>query len=88
MNAERIYADTSTIIALHWRRDAKHENACDWKDRHAEALPLWTPWHRVEVFNSLRQLAQAAAMRQDDARRIISRLTYDLSFYYTHEERD
>jgi predicted nucleic acid-binding protein len=27
-------------------------------------------------------------MREADARRIISRLTYDLSFYYTHEERD
>jgi predicted nucleic acid-binding protein len=88
MNGKRVYPDTSVIVALHWRRDSKHEDACDWKDREAEVLPLWTPWHRVEVFNSLRQLAQAGAMREDDARRIISRLTYDLSFYYTHEERD
>jgi len=88
MNGERVYPDTSVIIALHWARDTKHEDACIWKDHHAELLPLWTPWHRVEVFNSLRQLAQAGVMSEADARKIISRLTYDLSFYYTHEERD
>lgn len=33
MNGKRIYADTSVLIALHWRQDSKHEDACDWKDR-------------------------------------------------------
>ncbi len=85
---DRIYLDTSVIIALSIRHDRGHAAAVEWKVEHAAELPVWTPFHRVEVFNGLRQLAQVGGLTQGEARAIMSRLTYDLGFYYTHLEPD
>ena len=85
--SDRIYCDTSVLISLH-TRDAHHDAAVAWKTRHADTLPVWTPFHRVEIFNGLRQLAFTGNISQAACRMIVSRLTYDLGFYYTHLEPD
>lgn len=52
---------------------------------------MWSPWHRVEVCNSLRQFARGARpiLKESDARRIIHRLEADIrAGYFQHLERD
>jgi len=51
----RLYADTSWWFALKCRRDTHHAAAVSLFDREPEAEVLWTPWQRVEVFNSFRR---------------------------------
>ena len=67
-----VYADTPWWIACKCRDDANHPTAIRLFDLWPEAQILWMPWHRVEVFNSLRLLtfdreqqafAEAAGLR-------------------------
>lgn len=58
-----------------------------------DEVVLWSPWHRVEVFNTIRQLAQnpdaKQAVRQADGRATIIRLENDVRCdYLTHIEAD
>lgn len=87
MNA-RIYCDSSVIIALQLLNDDCHAVAVKWKDAHADTLPVWTPFHRIEVFNAFRQHAQLGTISQSEARAVIHRLNYDLGFYWEHLEPD
>ena len=50
---------------------------------------LWTPWQRVEVFNSLRQLERAGAIIQGKARTLIRLLEQEVRLgYWPHAEFD
>ncbi|CAN5739441.1 hypothetical protein BH20VER1_BH20VER1_06380 [soil metagenome] len=46
-----IYADTSSWFAYKRREDPHHVAAVELFDQEHQAEILWTPWHRVEVFN-------------------------------------
>jgi len=86
-----IYPDTTFYVALRFFDDTHHETATDYFEQQAEDLFLWSPWHRVEVFNSLRQFArgQRPVLREADARRIIHRLEADVrAGYFQHLESD
>lgn len=86
-----IYPDTTFYVALRFFDDTHHETATDYFEHHGDDLFLWTPWHRVEVPNSLRQFARGdqPALREADARRIIHRLDLDVrQGYFLHLEKD
>jgi predicted nucleic acid-binding protein len=87
----RIYADTSFWIATRFFHDQNHRGATAWFDSHDQEDFLWSPWHRVEVFNSIRQMSQGTRqlIREADAKRLIHLLEHDVRLgYYIHVEPD
>ncbi len=50
-----IYPDSTFYVALRFYDDTHHETATDYFEQHGDDLFLWSPWHRVEVTNALRQ---------------------------------
>ena len=51
-------------------------------DRCAEAQVLWTPWHRVEVFNSFYQTERASLVGQGEADQMIRLLEQKVRLGY------
>ncbi|HWW02049.1 MAG TPA: type II toxin-antitoxin system VapC family toxin [Candidatus Acidoferrum sp.] len=88
-----IYADTSFLLATRVRRDTFHRSALDFYEEHQEEIWLWCPWHRVEVFNSIRQLVRhpdvARRLSLSEAKALIHRLETDVRLgHFTHLEAD
>src|SRR5260370_41987609 len=88
-----IYADTSFLVAARVRRDNFHKSALDYYETQQEEVWLWSPWHRVEVFNSIRQLVHhpeaGRRLLLAEARALIHRLETDRRLgYFTHLEAD
>jgi len=88
-----IYPDTSFLVALKVRHDTFHETALDvYATRQAEVW-LWSPWHRVEVLNAVRQLTRHPDKKRrlpvPEAKALIHRLETDVRLgYFTHLEAD
>src|SRR5688572_19501018 len=88
-----IYADSSFLVALKVRRDTFHEEAMSFYQRRQEETWLWSPWQRVEVFNTIRQLTRhpdaTRRLFPAEARALIHRLETDVRVgYFTHMEAD
>ena len=88
-----IYADSSYFVALRVRRDTLNAPALDYYAARQEEVWLWSPWHRVEVFNSVRQLVRHPEVRRRltlaEAKGLIHRLETDVRLgYFTHLEAD
>ncbi len=88
-----IYADTSYLVALRVRRDTFHERALAFYEAEQDEAWLWCPWHRVEVFNSIRQLTRhpdaKRRLLRGEARSLIHVLETDVRLgYFTHMEAD
>jgi predicted nucleic acid-binding protein len=88
-----IYADSSFLVALRIRRDMFHGAALDYYEAEQEQVWLWSPWHRVEVFNTVRQLVHHPEPRRRlavaEGRAAIHRLETDVRLgYFTHLEAD
>ena len=86
-----IYPDTTFYVALRFFDDTHHEAATDCFEQHGDDVFLWTPWHRVEASNALRQFARGdqPVLRAAEARRIIQRLEADVrAGYFQHIEAD
>ena len=88
-----IYADSSFFVAAKVRRDNFHREAIGFYEPRQEEIWLWSPWHRVEVFNSVRQLTRHPDVKRrlsmGEARAIIHRLETDVRLgYYTHIEAE
>jgi predicted nucleic acid-binding protein len=86
-----VYPDTTFFVALRFYDDTHHETATQYFQDHASDAFLWSPWHRVEVSNALRQFARGdqPALTAGDARRIIHRLETDVRVgYFLHMEAD
>lgn len=88
-----IYADSSFLVALKVRRDNFHTQALAFYARRQEEIWLWTPWQRVEVFNTVRQLTRHPEARRRllaaEARAVIRSLEADVrAGYLTHMEVD
>jgi hypothetical protein len=58
VRTQMIYADTSFLLAMRVPFDNFHEAALAYYETNQESVWLWSPWHRVEIFNSLRQLVR------------------------------
>jgi len=85
----RVYADTSWWLAYKCRRDTHHATAITLFDREPEAQVLWTPWQRVEVFNTFRQAERAGLIGQGDSRQLIRLLEQEVRLgYWPHFEFD
>ena len=83
------YADTSWWIACKITDDANHHAAVEVFDRFSDIRILWTPWQRVEVFNSLRQLERAGVIIQGKSRTLIRLLEQEVRLgYWPHAEFD
>lgn len=88
-----IYADTSFLLAARVRRDTLHAAALGFYQKHQDETWLWSPWHRVEVFNSIRQLVRhpnaARRLFPSEARALIRGIETDVRLeYFTHLEAD
>jgi predicted nucleic acid-binding protein len=77
-----IYPDTSFMVALRIRRDTFHEAALDFYEPRQSEVWLWSPWHRVEVFNAVRQLTRhpeaKRRLRPAEGKAAIHRLETDV----------
>ena len=88
-----IYPDTSFLVAARVRRDTFHKTALDYYEAQQDEVWLWSPWHRVEVFNSIRQLVKHPDAERrlllPEARKLIHHLESDVRLgYFTHLEAD
>jgi predicted nucleic acid-binding protein len=88
-----IYADTSFIVASKVRRDNFFQAALVFLLARPDEVWLWSPWHRIEVFNSIRQLTchpeTKRRLREPEARALIHRIETDVRIgYFTHMEAD
>jgi len=82
-----VYADTSWWLAYKCRRDTHHAAAISLFDREPEAQVLWTPWQRVEVFNTFRQTERAGLVASGEARQLIRLLEEEVRLgYWPHTE--
>jgi predicted nucleic acid-binding protein len=83
------YADTSWWLAYKCRGDIHHDLAIALFDGSRETRVLWTPWHRVEVFNTFRQAEFARLVGRGEAQAIIRLLEQEIRIgYWTHVEFD
>jgi predicted nucleic acid-binding protein len=82
-----VYGDTSWWIACKITDDANHRMAVRVFDLFPEVRIIWTPWQRVEVFNSLRQLERASIIIPSKAREVIRLLEQEVRLgYWPHAE--
>jgi predicted nucleic acid-binding protein len=85
----RLYADTSWWLAYKCRLDALHEQAVMLFDLHPEVEVLWTPWQRVEVFNSFRQAERHGLVARGEAQLLVNSLQQEVKLgYWPHAEFD
>jgi predicted nucleic acid-binding protein len=85
------YPDTTFFLALRFFDDTHHEAATEFYEARGDETFIWSPWHRVEVSNALRQFAlgDQPVVSAGDARRIIHRLETDVRVgYFLHMEAD
>ena len=83
------YADTSWWIAYKITDDTNHSAAVEVFDRVPDIRVLWTPWQRVEVLNSLRQLERGGVIIEGKSRTLIRMLEQEVRLgYWPHAEFD
>jgi predicted nucleic acid-binding protein len=81
------YADTSWWVAYKNASDSQHKSAVRVFDRNSDIVVLWTPWQRVEVFNSFRQLERAGSLPRHPAAAFIRALENEVRLgYWPHVE--
>ena len=81
------YADTTWWVAYKNASDKQHGRAVRFFDGNADIVVLWTPWQRVEVFNSFRQLDRAGSLPQSPAIAFIRALENEVRLgYWPHVE--
>jgi len=85
----RVYADTSWWLGYKCRRDSQHAAAISLFDRQPDAEVLWTPWHRVEVFNSFCQAERAGLLDKGESRQVTRLIEQEVKLgYWPHVEFD
>src|SRR5437899_7901542 len=85
----RLYADTSWWLGYKCRHDAQHQRALALFDRESDAEVLWTPWQRVEVFNSFCQAERSGLLGRGESRKVIRLLEQEVRIgYWPHVEFD
>jgi predicted nucleic acid-binding protein len=86
-----VFADSSWWVPFKCRKDLRHRKAISLFELIEGCDLLWTPWHRVEVFNTIRQITRYEADLIDvaEAKLIIRRLEEEVHLgYYQHFEFD
>lgn len=81
------YADSSWWVAYKNASDSQHARAVRHFDGNSEMAILWTPWQRIEVFNSFRQLERAGSLPKQPAAAFIRALEKEVRLgYWPHVE--
>lgn len=81
------YADTSWWLSYKCANDTNHQHALDAFEQVPDAEFIWTPWHRVEVFNSLRQAERAGLIAPGKSRDFIRAIEQEIRLgYWQHLE--
>jgi predicted nucleic acid-binding protein len=88
-----LYADTSFIMASRVRHDTFHRAALQFYRGRETDLWFWSPWHRVEVLNTIRQLTRnpdrKRSISQTEGKALIYRIETDVRLgYFFHMEAD
>jgi predicted nucleic acid-binding protein len=88
-----LYADSSFIVASRVRHDTFHRAALQFYKGHEANSWFWSPWHRVEVLNTIRQLTRNSdrkrSITQAEAKALIHRIEADVRLgYFSHMEAD
>ncbi len=88
-----IYPDTSFVVASRVPQDTFYTEAVDWFGANQDEVWLWSPWHRIEVFNTIRQLTRNPDSKRSvsvsEAKAMIYRLEADVRCgYFLHLEAD
>jgi predicted nucleic acid-binding protein len=85
----KLYADTSWWLGYKCRSDRHHLAAISLFDRDPDAQIFWTPWQRVEVFNSFCQAERAGLLGRGESRQVIRLLENEVrTGYWPHVEFD
>jgi predicted nucleic acid-binding protein len=88
-----IYADTSFFVALNVPRARQFKAALAFYEKRQDQVWYWSPWHRVEVFNTIRQMTRDDDPRlrlpEHEAKAIIYEIQQDVRLeYFQHVEVD
>ena len=88
-----IYADSSFLVAFRVRHDTYHRIALKFYAVRQDEIWLWSPWHRAEVLNTIRQLTRHPEAKRRlataEAKALIHYLDRDVRLgYFTHMEAD
>ncbi len=88
-----IYPDTTFLVAYNVSNQPFYAVSRDFFQRKQEEVWLWSPWHRVEVFNSVRQLVRhpdgKCRLSLAEARALIRLMDQDVRCeYLQHVEAD
>ena len=88
-----IYADSSFLVAFKVRHDTYHQVALKLYEARQDEIWLWSPWHRVEVFNTIRQLTRHPESKRRlssaEAKTLAHSLDREVRLgYFTHMEAD
>jgi predicted nucleic acid-binding protein len=88
-----LYPDSSFVVACRVPHDTFHVGATVFFEKHEAETWLWSPWHRVEVFNTIRQLTRhpdtKRSLSEAEAKALIHRLANDVRCgYFLHLEAD
>ena len=83
----RAYADTSWWLALRNSSDVLHRRATAVFDLKPSPEVIWTPWQRVEVFNSIRQAERQGLLPSGSANAQIHSIEREVRLgYWPHVE--
>ena len=88
-----IYPDTSFVVATRVPHDTFHQEATRFYESNHQEAWLWSPWHRVEVFNTIHQLTRhpdsRRAFKAAEGKALIRLLEADVRcHYFLHSEAD
>lgn len=85
----KLYADTSWWLACKCRLDSHHGIATSLFDSHPDVEVVWTPWQRVEVFNSFRQAERFGLIGKGESQLLVNGLQQEVRLgYWPHIEFD
>ena len=87
------YADTTFLVACKVKLDTFHQPALDFFEGQQREDWAWTPWHRIEVFNTIRQLTRHPDAKRrllvPEAKEMIHLIQEDVRVgYFRHMEAD
>ncbi len=88
-----LYADSSFFVASRVKRDTFYAEAVEFYRGREHESWLWSPWHRIEVFNTIRQLTRnpdtKRRLSEGEAKELIHRLERDVQLgYLQHVDAD
>ena len=81
------YADTSWWVGFRYHADVNRQAAIGLFDRDPAARVFWTPWPRLEIFNTFHQMARRSIISRGEARQAIRQFENEVRLgYWPHRE--